>query len=178
MSETARILDLPGLCLQCCCEELRGPQGGCQQLTRRVYACSAVVKSYEEPKVDASKAAFTFGRPDLDLLRRFCADRFGWDQDKVDQLIQPVLAVSGAKLHSKNSQHRSSQLWAALGTGSRVPCQAHFSRWWQRVSPRGMDFSGLWGFLSVQPWSCSWLPLAQGSLVETSKRQRPSPSRG
>eukprot|EP00891_Asterochloris_glomerata_P008711 jgi/Astpho2/8711/e_gw1.00128.97.1_t len=62
---------------------------------------SAVVKSYEDPKVDASKAAFTFGRPDLDLLRRFCADRFGWDQDKVDQLIQPVLAVYDARVHQQ-----------------------------------------------------------------------------
>ena len=58
--------------------------------------------------MDASKAAFTFGRPDLDLLRRFCADRFGWDQDKVDQLIQPVLAVSGAK-HAHQRQAASHQ---------------------------------------------------------------------
>lgn len=63
--------------------------------------------------MDASKAAFTFGRPDLDLLRRFCADRFGWDQDKVDQLIQPVLAVSVAKHHSGDKLHSCSRALAA-----------------------------------------------------------------
>ena len=41
----------------------------------------------------ALQERFTHARPDLQLLRGFCRDKFGWAADKVDQLLVPVLKV-------------------------------------------------------------------------------------
>ena len=54
---------------------------------------SAVIKAYKDAKVDQNKDKFTYGRPDLQLLRRFCQDKFGWQQDRADELLVPVLKV-------------------------------------------------------------------------------------
>lgn len=54
---------------------------------------SAVIKAYRSAKVDESRDKFTYGRPDLQLLRQFCLDKFGWPQDKADELLVPVLRV-------------------------------------------------------------------------------------
>ncbi|GMH40145.1 hypothetical protein BSKO_08049 [Bryopsis sp. KO-2023] len=51
----------------------------------------AVVEAYITPKVDGSKEKFTFGRPDLEMLRSFCSERFGWDYGNVDELLVPVM---------------------------------------------------------------------------------------
>ncbi|KAL3160296.1 hypothetical protein ABBQ38_009688 [Trebouxia sp. C0009 RCD-2024] len=52
---------------------------------------TAVIKAYRDAKVDQNKDKFTYGRPDLQLLRRFCQDKFGWQQDRADELLLPVL---------------------------------------------------------------------------------------
>ncbi|KAL0021716.1 hypothetical protein WJX79_006455 [Trebouxia sp. C0005] len=52
---------------------------------------TAVIKAYKDAKVDQNKDKFTYGRPDLQLLRRFCLDKFGWQQDRADELLVPVL---------------------------------------------------------------------------------------
>ena len=36
---------------------------------------------------------FTHGRPDVQLLRDYCHKKFGWPQDKAEELLQPVLKV-------------------------------------------------------------------------------------
>lgn len=54
---------------------------------------TAVIKAYRDAKVDQNKDKFTYGRPDLQLLRRFCQDKFGWQQDRADELLLPVLKV-------------------------------------------------------------------------------------
>lgn len=54
---------------------------------------TAVIKAYKDAKVDENKDKFTYGRPDLQLLRRFCLDKFGWQQDRADELLVPVLKV-------------------------------------------------------------------------------------
>lgn len=33
-----------------------------------------------KPRVDDAQTRFTYGRPDVELLQRFCWDKFGWDQ--------------------------------------------------------------------------------------------------
>lgn len=46
-----------------------------------------------QARVDNSKERFTHGRPDEQLLRKFCHEKFGWAPDKVDQILAPVLKV-------------------------------------------------------------------------------------
>ena len=53
----------------------------------------AVIQAYRHAKVDENRDKFTYGRPDLQLLRRFCLDKFGWQQDRADELLVPVLKV-------------------------------------------------------------------------------------
>ncbi|XP_075708576.1 DNA excision repair protein ERCC-5 [Rhinoderma darwinii] len=51
----------------------------------------AVADAYLKPVVDDSKAAFAWGRPDLDEIREFCESRFGWYRSKTDEVLLPVL---------------------------------------------------------------------------------------
>ena len=41
---------------------------------------AAGLQGYIKPRLDKCKDKFTYGRPDAQLIRAFCADRFGWDQ--------------------------------------------------------------------------------------------------
>ncbi|KAL4452206.1 hypothetical protein ABPG75_007868 [Micractinium tetrahymenae] len=54
------------------------------------FPSAAVDQAYAEPKVDASKEKFTFGRPDVELLRQFCQSRLGWTRQQADDLLLPV----------------------------------------------------------------------------------------
>jgi len=40
----------------------------------------AVAEAYAKPRVDQSRARISHGRPDLELLRRFCSNKLGWSQ--------------------------------------------------------------------------------------------------
>ena len=120
--------------------------------------------------MDASKAAFTFGRPDLDLLRRFCADRFGWDQDKVDQLIQPVLAVSVAQ-HTAETSCTTAASCALSLERLLIALSSSFSRCWQPVGPRGMDFFRVAGLSLCAAMDMQLAVTRSGSLAETSTAQ-------
>ena len=44
--------------------------------------------------MDKNKDKVAFGRPDLELLRIFCHDKFGWPQQRCDELLLPVLKVT------------------------------------------------------------------------------------
>ena len=46
-----------------------------------------------QPALDESKERFTYGRPDAQLIRNFCLEKFGWNFEKVDQILDPVLKV-------------------------------------------------------------------------------------
>jgi DNA excision repair protein ERCC-5 len=55
------------------------------------FPSEAVVAAYTNPQVDKSTDPFTWGRPDLESLRKFCNERFSWAKDKADELLLPVL---------------------------------------------------------------------------------------
>lgn len=59
-----------------------------------------VFEAYMCPEVDSSMEKFTWGRPDLDALRDYTKERFGWNQSKVDTALLPVLK----KLNERDSQ--------------------------------------------------------------------------
>lgn len=93
-----------------------------------------VAEAYREPRIDANKNKFTFGRPDLELLRLFCRDRFGWTEDKVDSLLVPVLQAYDQRqsqlrmeqflqFNQRFAKIRSKRLQQAVAgiTGAAVP---------------------------------------------------------
>ena len=44
------------------------------------FPSAAVAEAYAKPRVDLSRAKITHGRPDLELLRKFCFSKFGWSK--------------------------------------------------------------------------------------------------
>ncbi|CEJ02031.1 hypothetical protein RMCBS344292_16048 [Rhizopus microsporus] len=50
-----------------------------------------VKEAYLHPTVDNSKQQFKWGQPQLDSLRVFLMEAFGWPEEKADQVLLPVL---------------------------------------------------------------------------------------
>ncbi|XP_069858741.1 DNA excision repair protein ERCC-5 [Dipodomys merriami] len=57
----------------------------------------AVAEAYLRPVVDDSKAAFLWGKPDLERIREFCQRYFGWNRTKTDESLFPVLKQLNAQ---------------------------------------------------------------------------------
>ncbi|KAD7479532.1 hypothetical protein E3N88_02668 [Mikania micrantha] len=55
------------------------------------FPSDAVVSAYVSPQVDKSTEPFSWGKPDLFVLRKLCFEKFGWGAQKADELLQPVL---------------------------------------------------------------------------------------
>ncbi|XP_007554010.1 DNA repair protein complementing XP-G cells [Poecilia formosa] len=51
----------------------------------------AVAQAYLQPAVDQSQASFSWGRPQLDMIKEFCLSRFGWSTRKTEETLQPVI---------------------------------------------------------------------------------------
>ncbi|XP_037552986.1 DNA repair protein complementing XP-G cells homolog, partial [Nematolebias whitei] len=51
----------------------------------------AVAQAYLEPVVDQSDSSFSWGRPQLDMIKEFCLSRFGWSSRKTEETLQPVI---------------------------------------------------------------------------------------
>ncbi|WOL06745.1 DNA repair protein UVH3 isoform X1 [Canna indica] len=51
----------------------------------------SVIDAYMSPQVDESTETFAWGKPDLPLLRKLCWEKFGWTNQKADELLVPVL---------------------------------------------------------------------------------------
>uniref|UniRef100_A0A8C4RHH6 Excision repair cross-complementation group 5 n=1 Tax=Erpetoichthys calabaricus TaxID=27687 RepID=A0A8C4RHH6_ERPCA len=52
---------------------------------------TAVQVAYLKPVVDDCHADFSWGTPDLDLIKEFCVSRFGWSGKKTDDILLPVM---------------------------------------------------------------------------------------
>ncbi|XP_042287155.1 DNA excision repair protein ERCC-5 [Thunnus maccoyii] len=51
----------------------------------------AVAQAYLQPAVDQSGGSFSWGRPQIDMLKEFCQGRFGWSSRKTEETLQPVI---------------------------------------------------------------------------------------
>nr|XP_057944964.1 DNA excision repair protein ERCC-5 homolog [Doryrhamphus excisus] len=51
----------------------------------------AVAEAYLQPAVDHSDGSFSWGRPQLDMIKDFCQIRFGWSGQKTTETLQPVI---------------------------------------------------------------------------------------
>lgn len=50
-----------------------------------------VAQAYLQPAVDQSDSFFSWGRPQLDMIKEFCLSRFGWSSQKTEETLQPVI---------------------------------------------------------------------------------------
>ncbi|XP_058689892.1 DNA excision repair protein ERCC-5 [Poecile atricapillus] len=51
----------------------------------------AVAEAYLKPVVDESRGSFTWGKPNIEQIREFCKDHFGWTRTKIDGILLPVM---------------------------------------------------------------------------------------
>lgn len=50
-----------------------------------------VVQAYMEPNIEKSEDKFTWGNIDITILRDYTKAKFGWSQNKLDEIMKPVL---------------------------------------------------------------------------------------
>ncbi|XP_048862354.1 DNA excision repair protein ERCC-5 isoform X3 [Brienomyrus brachyistius] len=62
----------------------------------------SVAQAYLHPTVDESRAAFSWGRPQIELIKDFCLSRFGWNSRRTEEVLQPVMK----KLNIQQTQLR------------------------------------------------------------------------
>ncbi|XP_020674035.1 DNA repair protein UVH3 isoform X1 [Dendrobium catenatum] len=55
------------------------------------FPSESVITAYTSPQIDDSTEPFAWGKPDLPLLRKICWEKFGWPNQKADDLLVPVL---------------------------------------------------------------------------------------
>ncbi|KAG7632849.1 Helix-hairpin-helix motif class 2 [Arabidopsis suecica] len=55
------------------------------------FPSEAVISAYLNPQVDRSTEKFSWGKPDLSVLRKLCWEKFNWNGKKTDDLLLPVL---------------------------------------------------------------------------------------
>ncbi|KAH0470975.1 hypothetical protein IEQ34_000698 [Dendrobium chrysotoxum] len=55
------------------------------------FPSESVITAYTSPQIDDSTEPFAWGKPDLPLLRKICWEKFGWPNQKADDLLIPVL---------------------------------------------------------------------------------------
>jgi len=51
-----------------------------------------VAHAYIKPEVNKSTEPFTWASPDLDGVRRYCAEMMGWPKETTDQTMRPLMA--------------------------------------------------------------------------------------
>ncbi|XP_028999263.1 DNA excision repair protein ERCC-5 [Betta splendens] len=62
----------------------------------------AVAQAYLHPAVEQSESSFSWGRPQLDMIKEFCLSRFGWSSRRTEETLQPVMK----QLNNKQTQLR------------------------------------------------------------------------
>ncbi|KAK4754775.1 hypothetical protein SAY87_008532 [Trapa incisa] len=55
------------------------------------FPSEIVISAYSSPQVDKSDEPFSWGKPDIFILRKLCWEKFGWSSQKADELLLPVL---------------------------------------------------------------------------------------
>lgn len=73
------------------------------------FPSKQVVQAYMSPQVDRSEARFSWSAPDLSALRNYCANAFGWDQQKSDGVLLP-LEEKAKKAATSGSRHIQTRL--------------------------------------------------------------------
>ena len=95
-------------------EKLKTESSGQKALRRRLvhnevifdsnFPNSLVYEAYLNPEVDHDTTPFSWGYPDLDMLRRFLRHRLLWPQEKSDEVLVPLIRSINSKKNSKRQR--------------------------------------------------------------------------
>ena len=50
-----------------------------------------IIEAYMAPAVDSSQDKFSWDKPDAALLAEFAREKLGWDRERIDEVLQPVM---------------------------------------------------------------------------------------
>ncbi|GLB40317.1 putative xeroderma pigmentosum G I-region [Lyophyllum shimeji] len=98
----------------------------------------AVRDAYYHPTVDSSDEPFKWGLPDLDALRAFFRAELGWGQEKVDDILLPIIQKmnkrgQAAALNKQSNLGEFFDMSAGSGTYAPRKRQAYTSKRLQNV---------------------------------------------
>ncbi|XP_078033865.1 rad2 superfamily protein mus201 [Augochlora pura] len=65
------------------------------------FPSQAVVQAYLVPKIDESKEAFSWGKPNTILLLNYTHEKFGWTNEKFTEIMRPILKRLDEKQNQK-----------------------------------------------------------------------------
>ncbi|KAI8051725.1 hypothetical protein BDF21DRAFT_391981 [Thamnidium elegans] len=82
-----------------------------------------VIDAYYHPTVDKSEQKFEWGQPQLDSLRVFLTGAFAWSEEKVDQVLLPVLREMNSKKSNNDDQPTIDNYYRANETVSSAQKQ-------------------------------------------------------
>ncbi len=74
------------------------------------FPSRAVVEAYLKPEVNESRAKFTWLAPDEDTLRDHLSQKIGWNRDKFNAVVVPVLS----NYNAPDSQRRIDSFFSAI----------------------------------------------------------------
>jgi len=71
------------------------------------FPSASVLTAYQKPVVDKSDARFSWGLPDIEALRVFCAQKIGWPAEETDRAIVPVIKALESAAGTRQTQLES-----------------------------------------------------------------------
>ncbi|KAI7880598.1 PIN domain-like protein, partial [Lichtheimia hyalospora FSU 10163] len=75
-----------------------------------------VVNAYYHPMVDDSKQAFEWGTPQLDTLRDYLMQSFGWSEGKADEVLLPVIK----EMNKRKAEGQQSNIISFFGGSTNM----------------------------------------------------------
>jgi DNA excision repair protein ERCC-5 len=85
------------------------------------FPSPAVTEAYLKPDVDSTPEPFQWGVPDLDRLRDFLMATIGWDQERTDEVLVPVIRDMNRRATEGTQSNITRFFDGAVGTGVNAP---------------------------------------------------------
>eukprot|EP01126_Amoeba_proteus_P025125 TRINITY_DN25121_c0_g1_i1.p1 TRINITY_DN25121_c0_g1~~TRINITY_DN25121_c0_g1_i1.p1 ORF type:complete len:193 (-),score=66.56 TRINITY_DN25121_c0_g1_i1:76-654(-) len=80
-----------------------------------------ILDAYMFPQVDRNKEEFSWAVPNLNQLRMFLAEKFGWSREKTDEKILPVIQRYNSETGMQQQQQAKFQQSSLFTFFSKVP---------------------------------------------------------
>ncbi|MCJ1390603.1 DNA repair protein rad2 [Xylographa bjoerkii] len=84
-----------------------------------VFPDKRVDHAYLHPEVDSDASAFAWGVPDLDALRGFLMATIGWNQERADEILVPVIRDMNRRENEGTQANITQFFGGGVGAGAR-----------------------------------------------------------
>ncbi|KAI9642588.1 DNA repair protein rad2 [Ciborinia camelliae] len=92
------------------------------------FPSPAVTEAYLKPDVDSTPEAFQWGVPDLGQLREFLMGTVGWSQERVDEILVPVIRDMNRRETEGTQSNITRYFDGAVGVGANANANGERSR--------------------------------------------------